>query len=86
MKKISVLLLFGLMMVTGITPGYAHESKGHASPKHVIRELNEAKEILGKLTPDAGGHVARASQDVEQAIQELSAVKDEPKVKPGKKK
>ena len=61
MNKVSVFLMMSLMaLMVGAAPSYAHEGKGrHPSPKHAIRELNEAKEILGKLTPDADGHIAK---------------------------
>ncbi|GEM_PF-4584934 len=80
MKKLAILTL-GLMALTfTAVPGHAHEEgKGHPRPQYAIRELNEAKEILGKLPPDADGHIAKASQSIDQAIQELSAVKGEVK-------
>ena len=82
MKK-SVILMMSLLALTfGAASGYAHEekdhheTKGHPRVKYAIRELKEAKEILVKLTPDADGHIAKASQSVDQAMQELSAVKE----------
>ena len=68
-----------ITVITVTTPIYAHEGKGHPTVKRAIRELDEAKEILGKIQPDANGHVAKASQSVDRAIQELSAIKAEPK-------
>ena len=82
MKKASIILMMGLIaIVFGATPSYAHKGKYHPTVKHAIRELHEAKEILGKISPDAGGHTAKASQEVDQALQELSAIKEEPAVK-----
>ena len=79
MKKGSIFLLLSLVAILGgITSSYAHENEGHPSPKHAIRELHEAKEIPEKLSPDSTGHIAKASQAVDQAMQELSAIKAEP--------
>ncbi len=76
MKKASVILIISLMtIVMGSAPSDAHEGKAHmASVKGAVRELHEAKEILGKITPDAGGHIVNAAHAVDQALQELSAV------------
>ncbi len=80
MKTTFAIFLITLMTIFfGTTPSYAHEGKGHPTVSRAIRELDEAKEILGKISPDAGGHVAKASQSVDQAIQELSAVKSSSK-------
>ena len=85
MKKLSIILVLSLMAIlVGATPGGAHGSKRHPSVKHAARELREAKEILGKLSPDTDGHIAKASQNVDQAIQELSAVESAPKTEPAK--
>ena len=78
MKKMPIFLLLSLgIILGGITPSYAH-GKGTPSPKHALRELREAQKILGKLSPDSDGHIAKASQSVDQAIQELSVIKIEP--------
>ena len=79
MKKTFVILIVGLAAVIAqAAASYAHEEgKHHSTVKGAIRELHEAKEILGKLSPDAGGHIASASQAVDQALQELAAVKEE---------
>ena len=83
MKKISFFSLLALITIAGTSggmkPSYAHEGEGHASPKRALQELNESKEILGKLSPDTDGHISKASQAVDQAILELSAIKAEPK-------
>jgi hypothetical protein len=81
MKK-AVFLMAGLLLVALTTNlSFADElKKGHrARPKHAIHELNEAKEVIAKLTPDAEGHIAKASGLIDQAIQELSAVRAEAK-------
>ena len=83
MKKTFLILAMSLMAIMiSAAPSYAHKSKSHPSVKHAIRELHEAKEILAKLSPDAGGHIAKASNAVDQAFQELSAIKELPVTKP----
>ena len=78
MKKGSVILMISLVaMMVGAAPSYAHKGMHHPTVKHAVRELHEAKEILGKLSPDADGHIVKASQAVDQAVQELSAIKEE---------
>ena len=83
MKKTVTFLMISLIAaLVAAAPGYAHEgkeAKAHPSPKHAIHELHEAKEVLEKLPADSEGHVAKASQLVDQAVQELSAIKAEPK-------
>ena len=80
MKKTSIILLMSVIaIVAGSGLTYAHEGVHHPTVKAAVRELQEAQEILGKISPDADGHVAKASQAVDQAMQELSAVKTEPK-------
>jgi hypothetical protein len=72
---------FMLMLVTGVSliaaPVFAHEGEHKTSKKikHASHELKEAKEILGKLEADTEGHIAKASQSIDQAMQELSQVK-----------
>ena len=80
MRKIPIILTMALVaVIAGTTQIYAHEGGGHPTVNRAIRELNEAKEILGKISPDANGHVAKASQSVDHALHELSAIKVEPK-------
>ncbi len=75
MKKTFIILMLSLTAIlAGSVPSDAHQGKGRHKLKHAIRELHEAKEILGKLRPDAEGHIAKASQSVDQAVEELSAV------------
>ena len=76
MKKLTLFLLAGFVAVgAAAVPGYAHGIRRHPTVKKAMHELREAKEIIEKLPPDAGGHIARASQAVDQGLQELSAVK-----------
>lgn len=79
MKKLLALLIVCGVMFSANT--FADELKKghHARPKHAIHELNEAKEVIAKLTPDVEGHIAKASGLIDQAIQELSEVKVEAK-------
>ena len=82
MKKVSVLLVMSLMaLMAGAGASYAGEGKkSHLpTPKHAIHELHEAKEVLKKLPADSEGHLAKASQLIDQAEQELSAIKAGPK-------
>ena len=77
MKKVTIVFGIALIiMVFGSAPGYAHEGKHKPSVKGAARELKEARGILGKIVPDADGHIAKASQSVDQALQELAAVKE----------
>ena len=81
MKKRLIILIMSLAVIfAAASSSYAHEAEGkkHHPVKSAIRELHEAKEILGKIPADAAGHVANASHAVDQALQELSAVKAEP--------
>jgi hypothetical protein len=81
MRK-SLILMLGLMVfIFSAAPNYAYAGKHKVSVKSATHELKETKEILGKLSPDADGHIAKASQDVDQALQELAAVKEEKSVK-----
>ena len=68
------LILTAAIFFAGAPGGYAH-GKFKSKSKHAAHELKEAKHILLKLTPDTDGHVAKASALIDQAIQELSAVK-----------
>ncbi len=79
MKKQTVMIVvMGIVMLLG-QAAFAHEGEHHGSKAHrAVGELKEAKAILAKMTPDTEGHVAKASQDVDQAITELSAIKPEP--------
>ena len=80
MKKMSIIFMMSLMIfIFGATPSRADKGEHHPSVKHAVRELKEAKKILAKVLLDAEGHVAKASQSVDQALQELSVVKVEPK-------
>ena len=79
MKKvpmITLLSLFAFAMSAAIS--YAHEGHHQPTVKHAIHELHEGKSILAKMAPDAEGHIAKAQQWVNQAEQELAAVKVEP--------
>ena len=81
-QKVSVFLMMSLMiLIVGTGANSADEGKKSHPPtlKRAIHELHEAKEVLAKLPADSGGHAAKASQLVDQAVQELSAIKAEPK-------
>ena len=75
MKKRSAILIMGLaVLMVGTASSEAHEGEHPATVKHAVHELHEAKEVLAKLPPDSDGHIAKASQSVDQAIQELSSL------------
>ncbi len=77
MKNLKVLfVILSALFFVGTLPAYAHKGMHGSKVKHAMMELKEAKELLGKATPDADGHIVKATQAVDQAMTELSAVKE----------
>ena len=78
MKKGLTFLMIGLiLMAAGTTTGYAQKAKKQKyvpTAKHAIHELQEAKVVLAKLTPDAAGHTVKAVDLINQAEAELTEI------------
>lgn len=72
--KTKIMVLTLLVFCLGVGTALAHEHKHKHTAKGALHELKEAKEILSDVTPDAGGHIAKANQLIDQAAEELKAV------------
>ena len=81
-KKLTILTLVAFLAGFSAVPAYAHKGHHLSKTQWAVKELDEVKHRLDKLSPDADGHVAKASQAVDQALTELKAVKEVAPVAP----